>query len=218
MEDIVRDVLRILPLACRLVPHSIQTLYPPSSDEGGERHSRRAEEAPKMENTMNHKIENKTQKHGTRDVIDQVRKEETRYVSKSEFQKRREMHMEESKFERSPRVTIEEVLFGPTFDRTLLVDVRSTDLFLERHLLGSINVPIGVERVSACKNVSSQKTQMRREYVFVLADDVTSASAFAASLVEHGIPFVAVVGEPAESLFEASDSSIVVLSKKRSRR
>ena len=76
--------------------------------------------------------------------------------------------------------------------------------------MGSINIPVTVDRSAACKTILVQKSQMKRMFVLVLGDDVAFASSFATSLVEHGVPFVLVIGETADVLFEISDSSITV--------
>ena len=84
--------------------------------------------------------------------------------------------------------------------------------------MGSINVPITVDRSSACKTIMAQKSQMKRMFVLVLGEDVASASTFATSLIEYNIPFVLVVGEPANVLFQISDSSIIVVDKKKKKK
>ena len=105
---------------------------------------------------------------------------------------------------------------GSIFDASLVVDVRASDAYSARHVLGSVSVPSTVDRSTACKTIMSQKSQLDRLYVLVMGDDVASASSFATALVEHGVPFVAVIGTTAEVLFdEFSDASIVVESKKR---
>ena len=46
--------------------------------------------------------------------------------------------VEDTKYERSPRIQPDDVLGGPIFDKSLIVDVRSEKAFEEEHVLGSV--------------------------------------------------------------------------------
>ena len=127
----------------------------------------------------------------------------------------RNEHIESIKYERCPRIAPNEALSGAIFDASLIVDVRTSNAYIARHILDSINVPLTVERSAGCKTVRSQKSQLERLYVMVLGEDIASASSFASALVEYGVPFVVVIGTTADVLLnDICDASVVVTKKK----
>ena len=122
----------------------------------------------------------------------------------------RAKHVEETKYERSPRISLHEVLSGPIFDRSLIIDVRSEVEFAQEHLLGSVNIPFSGNRDQGCRTVKAQRTQIGSLYVIVVGADADSAGIFAGCLVDREVSMVMSVGSSAKMLFKEADSSIVV--------
>ena len=127
----------------------------------------------------------------------------------------RAQFVEETKYERSPRIQPREVLAGPMFDRSLIVDVRLAEAFARVHILGSINIPLSTDRVHACRMVVAQRVQLGALFVMVLGEDTESAAIFSGALVDHEVTMVLSIGTSAKVMFEQADSSILVRSKRK---
>lgn len=148
--------------------------------------------------------------------IDSGRGEGTEQEEEPTGMSSRAQFVEDTKYERSPRIQPCEVLAGPMFDKSLIVDVRSEKAFASEHVLGSVNIPLTTDRGHACRTVMAQRVQLGSLFVIVLGEDIESAAIFSGALVDQEVTMVMTVGTSAKAMFEQADSSILVRSKRSS--
>lgn len=134
---------------------------------------------------------------------------------KSTGMQSRSQFVEQTKYERSPRIQPHELLAGPMFDKSLVIDVRSEEAFAAEHVLGSVNIPLSTDRQRACRTVMAQRVQLGSLFVMVLGEDIKSAAIFSGALVDREVTMVMTIGTSAKAMFEQADSSILVKSKRR---
>jgi TBC domain-containing protein kinase-like protein len=101
------------------------------------------------------------------------------------------------RFERSARVSPNEILRDPMIEHTLVVDVRSASRFREVHILGSRNFSAAGLQASgiakACKQIQKVRMALKRKYIAVVGEVVMDAAEMAAALVDDGIAFVLII-------------------------
>jgi hypothetical protein len=125
MEEIVSDVLRTMPLACKIIPNSVLSLMPSAF-----------EVINKEENDGN---QNGSQ-NGSQNGNQLFEMEKQSLQNHENLLIKRSNYIEAIKYERGPRILSHEALDGPTFDDSLVIDVRAVELFQEIHMVNFQNV------------------------------------------------------------------------------